>query len=294
MVEEIIVCAPRFDEVTEFCFDESRSLIKFAEAEGVKIVDLPDEQAIRENVEKAIAEHPDALIYHTDHGSPDKAWGDDNRPVLDLKNVGLLSMREAYMNNCSSAKELGVKAYQEGCQAYWGSVDVVSFTTDAWEDFKEAFLHGLKLRIQGFTWTECLKKTREKLNELIDKLLTEGKILAAACMRSFRDTLVCYTPETPPEESQCPVRQAAINRFGPKIGWRLSRSLPFSLAFFALGMFMLGVLGHDFAHQVWELKGTVFSLEGGYIGLLGAAICFPLSFLLAYYQVWKLLKRKQK
>ena len=27
-----------------------------------------------------------------------------------------------------------------------------------------------------------------------------------------------------------------------------------------------GVALHDFAHQVWELKGTVISLEGGYVG----------------------------
>jgi len=29
-----------------------------------------------------------------------------------------------------------------------------------------------------------------------------------------------------------------------------------------------GIVAHDFAHQVWELKGTVFSLEGGYVGLI--------------------------
>ena len=29
-----------------------------------------------------------------------------------------------------------------------------------------------------------------------------------------------------------------------------------------------GIALHDFAHQVWELKGTVISLEGGYIGFI--------------------------
>ena len=29
-----------------------------------------------------------------------------------------------------------------------------------------------------------------------------------------------------------------------------------------------GIALHDFAHQVWELKGTVISLEGGYVGFL--------------------------
>ena len=35
-----------------------------------------------------------------------------------------------------------------------------------------------------------------------------------------------------------------------------------------------GVALHDFAHQVWELKGTVISLEGGYIGFLGMLLAF--------------------
>jgi hypothetical protein len=29
-----------------------------------------------------------------------------------------------------------------------------------------------------------------------------------------------------------------------------------------------GIALHDFAHQVWELKGTPVSMEGGYIGFL--------------------------
>lgn len=32
--------------------------------------------------------------------------------------------------------------------------------------------------------------------------------------------------------------------------------------------FGLGVLVHDYAHQVWELKGYHNLLEGGYIGLV--------------------------
>jgi len=31
-----------------------------------------------------------------------------------------------------------------------------------------------------------------------------------------------------------------------------------------------GIAAHDFAHQVYQLKGTVLSLEGGYVGL---ALC---------------------
>lgn len=266
MVEGIIVVAPRFDEVTEYCFEESRDLIKYAKKEKVKIYDLPDEQAIRENLEKETKLHPEALIYHTDHGSPDKAWGDDERPVLDLKNVKVLASKEAFMNNCSSAKELGVKAYQNGCLAYWGNTDIVGFTTDAWETFKEAFLYGLKLRIQGYNWAECLKKTKEKVTQLIDKLLTEGKILAAAFMRSFRDTLVCYTPETPPQDSGCAARRLAIRLFGCEVGWKISRTVALGWLFSLSGW---GITLHAIANELYWKGGytEILKAQGEWIGL---------------------------
>jgi hypothetical protein len=37
-----------------------------------------------------------------------------------------------------------------------------------------------------------------------------------------------------------------------------------------------GVALHDFAHGVWELKGTPLSPEGGYIGFAGIALSIML------------------
>jgi len=36
----------------------------------------------------------------------------------------------------------------------------------------------------------------------------------------------------------------------------------------ALTFFSYGVALHDFAHQVYQLKSTVYSVEGGYVGFL--------------------------
>ena len=33
-----------------------------------------------------------------------------------------------------------------------------------------------------------------------------------------------------------------------------------------------GWLSHDFVHQVYQLKGTCFSIEGGYWGILGVIL----------------------
>jgi len=168
-VDVIISCAPLFDEVTEYCYEESRDLIRYAESRGFKVVDLAKEDAVRERVEEALRRNPGALFFHSDHGSPDRVWGNDGRPVLDLENVDLLRGRETVQNNCSSARILGVEAWRRGCKAYLGYVDMVYFTTDAWETFKKAFLYPVKRRLHFFVMTAiawsvtrriCLLKSR--------------------------------------------------------------------------------------------------------------------------------------
>ena len=216
----MIICAPIFDFVTEITYDESREAKKYAEYHGVATIDLSDELAIKANVEAELRINLTALFFHADHGNPDMIWGDDEKPVIDMNNVQLLADRENYMVNCSSAKTLGVEAFKKGALAFWGYTDIVSLTTDALPEFEEFFLYGLKRRIDGQDWPECLEGAITKANELIDKLVNEGKTLAATCMLQDRDILVCYTPENPPISS-CPFRRLAIFLFGEEIGWKL-------------------------------------------------------------------------
>jgi len=175
---------------------------------------LSKDDAVREKVEEALRQHSGALFFHTDHGSPDKAWGNDGRPVIDLKNVDLLRDRETVQNNCSSAKILGVEAWRRGCKAYLGYVNTVYFTTDAWEIFKEAFLYPVKRRLDGYSWKECLELTKKKMTEMIDMLVKAGKALAATFLRHDRDCLVLYTPDMPPEEPACPISRLIQKIFG--------------------------------------------------------------------------------
>jgi len=43
-----------------------------------------------------------------------------------------------------------------------------------------------------------------------------------------------------------------------------------------LAAIFYGVALHDFAHQVWELKGYHNLVEGGYVGFIGLAACIIL------------------
>lgn len=271
---------PLFDEATEYTFDEAQDAIEYLKTKGIEVIDLPKEQAIRENVEKILRENPNIYVAHYNHGSDDKLWGNDERPVIDLNNVDLLSNRECYNNNCSSAKKLGVEAWKRGA-VYWGYKDIFYFTTDAIEEFKEFVNNGIKRRVDGHSWKECLSMTKELATKLIDNLVKAGKALAAACMMNDRDCLVCYNAETP--TTDCTARKIAIKVFGPKLGWRLTRTFPISIALFFLG---LGILLHDYFHTLWKVGGykEILSFQGGYFGVTILII----GFLLAYYQVWTL------
>jgi len=280
-----LMIRPVFDEVTEITFDEAQDVLNYFEEKGIEYIDLAKDKATKENVEKVLRENPNIKIAHYDHGNETSWIGSDEKPCVSTQNVNVLKGRECYCNNCSSAKKLGVEAWKLKA-IYWGYTEVFVFTTDAKEEFKQFVNHGIKRRVDGYSRKKCLEMTKNLANKLIDKLVKAGKGLAASCLRWDRDHLVCYTEDMPPEETDCPARKLAIKIFGSKIGWKLSRTFPFSIAFFFLG---LGILLHDYFDALWHIGGykEILSLQGGYFG---AAILVA-GFLFAYYQVWSILKK---
>jgi len=214
------VLRPLFDPVTQDTFDEAADVLAYMQQKGVETVDLAKGDCVRARVEALLNARPDLNVHHADHGNVDRWYGNDEQPCVDLQNVQLLKAREVYCNNCSSAKTLGVEAFKAGCLAYWGYTGVVSYTTDALEEFKEAFNYGLKRRIDGLTWAECLAAAKQRMTELVNALVASGRVLAATCLRDDRDILVCYTPESPPQ-STCAVRRFLIRVLGVERGWRV-------------------------------------------------------------------------
>jgi hypothetical protein len=89
-----------------------------------------------------------------------------------------------------------------------------------------------------------------------------------------------------PPTTDCAFRKIAIKIFGPKIGWKLTKAFPISVATFFLG---LGILLHDYCHALWQVGGLkeLFSLQGGYFG----AVILTVGFILAYYQLVIALRR---
>lgn len=144
----LITVAPVFDEVTEITVQEKERVKLYAEEYDVQVFDYSEGLATPVLVDEILREYPSAMFFHADHGSPDKLYGVNASVIINLDNVDLLASRECYMDNCSSAKTLGVEAFKQGCPMFWGYKDVFSLTTDALDEFSDFVLYGVMRRIE--------------------------------------------------------------------------------------------------------------------------------------------------
>jgi len=248
-----LVIAPRFDNATEYSYDWSREAVEILKHGGYTVIDMGGGTVRRRDVEEKIR-NADMVVFYN-HGTEDALWGSRDEPVIDTLNAMLLSGRECYTMACLSAKKLGVEAYKLGCKAYWGYCEPFSFTTDAADVFKKFANEGLRLRIiEKVSWKTALEKTRQLGQELSEKLLDEGKMVASICMKMNAENLRCYNGEPP--STTCFFRRTAIKLFGVRLGWRITRSFAASVAFLlsSLAIYTLNGLHVLAFSHVFELS----------------------------------------
>jgi hypothetical protein len=128
--------------------------------------------------------------------------------------------RVAIVGNCLWGSDGGIDAWKKGARAVWCYTKEFGFSTDALAEFGRFANEGLRLRLEGKSWIECLRMAKELARELASRLVEAGKYIAAVLLSRDAEILVCYTPENPPE-SHCPLRRLLIKLFGPRIGWSL-------------------------------------------------------------------------
>jgi hypothetical protein len=222
----MLIAAPRFDEATQYAY---KWALQLAQELGGEQTRLLEKDATRENFEGEIGRHMLFIFY--DHGEEDRLIAQDGKEsMLDLDNVDLVAKKECYVMACLSAKKLGVEAYKRGA-VYWGYVAVFGFTTEEEGLFCEAANYGLIVKVkEGLSWKQALQRAKQKFTELMDRARDAWTKI---WLRYDRDNLVCYSEETPPE-SKCVFRKLAIKLFGPRVGWRLSRTFPLSVFTFAV------------------------------------------------------------
>ncbi|GAI05363.1 unnamed protein product [marine sediment metagenome] len=200
-----LLVRPRFDEPTQHSFAFAGEILQWcrqAKPLIVDVIELAEGEAIRARVEQELTPDVDLFIFY-DHGDEDALIGQDEKPVIDLENAGLLAGKEVFTLACLSAKDLGPAVWRQG-GTYWGYVDVFSFTTDSLAEFQEAANCGFKFRfIEGDTRQNSLQRAKETFTRLALELVDAGKVFAAICMREDGDTLVYLDAHKPEEKEGC-------------------------------------------------------------------------------------------
>lgn len=214
-LEWLVAAAPRFDEVTEFSLEWCKAAVDEL-LPYFRMSRCFDEKAVKDIVLEMLVASKAEWFMHYDHGSEYVMWGDDEKPIIDLSNLGELAGKHVYCMNCSSGKGLGAHAVEKGVLEYWGYVDVVAFTTDAIEEFGEAFNYGiLRAASEGKWLKDVLEETRQHGYDIADKLRDEGKIFAAATLVKDMHILhVFYEGGPPPPEPECRLSSALLRLFG--------------------------------------------------------------------------------
>lgn len=255
----MLVIAPRFDEVTEY---SRRWVERLLDELSIEVEKLFDADATRVNFERRVGEH--SLIVFYDHGDRAGLLEQGGKGyVIDKGNAHLLKGREIYTLACLWCSDGGVDAWRKGARVVWGYVKEFVFTIEEEELFMECANYGLVVRFkEGVSWEEAFERAIEKFNEAIGRA-RDG--WSKVWLRYDRDALVCYTRSRPPMRSSCPLRNMLIRVLGAGIAWKVEFREVIGFMMMWIGY---GVALHDYIHQVWELRGTIFSVEGGYIGFL--------------------------
>lgn len=215
----LLEVAPCFEQITEYSLRWSQRL---HEELGEKHVSCLRDTAVRDVFEDYVEEYDPELITFYDHGNEDVLVGNDEKPLLDTGNVGILKGRDMYTMACLSAKRLGADAYRKGCRAYWGYTQPFSFVTTDEEIFSILANMGLILkRKERLSWEECVSRVKDAYNKRIEELGDEGNPWTIIALISDRDCLVCWTDVTQPP-SDCTFRNFAVRIMGTP-GQKLSK-----------------------------------------------------------------------
>jgi hypothetical protein len=253
----MLAVAPCWDEPTQYSFKWINSLLNQL---NVEYTPLFKDDATRENFEREAEKH-DLIVFYN-HGSSSGLYAQKGTSyVIDKNNDHLLKDKVIFTLACLWCSDGGIDAWRKGAKVVWGYTSEFGFTLTDEDLFEGCANIGLILVVkEGKTWDEALKLAKQKFNEAIGKAKDPWSVI---WLRHDRDALVCYTESSPPQTSKCLLRRTLIKLLGPEKAWKITTKKLIGVMAFSIGY---GIALHDFAHQTFELKGTVLSLEGGYIG----------------------------
>jgi len=182
-MREILITRPWVDVPTSYLYKWGEQFIKFANDHNFKIIDLPKEKATRREVEERIKKLKPRFLFFNGHGDESSIEGQNEIIVAVSENEEILQGSITYSLTCNSAKVLGEKAVEKGCDAFVGYERPFFLLNDdnmcsrPLEDkIAEPFLDSAftfpKMLVKGHTVGESVEKTLERFKRWLEKFLT--------------------------------------------------------------------------------------------------------------------------
>lgn len=119
----VMFVRPRYDEVTSIVFEWAEEVIDYANKLGYEVIDIKVGEAFRKNVEDALISYDPKFFLHYGHGKGDALLGQDNDPIIDLKNISLLKGRMTFAVSCDSGRRLAYEIGKNGKSWFGGFRD---------------------------------------------------------------------------------------------------------------------------------------------------------------------------
>src|SRR3989344_4374044 len=174
----IIIGRCSCDSVVKYPFYWCEELIKEASKIGYNVVDLKNENFIKDKFLKQIETHNPNFVFLNGHGDEYTAMGYQRAPVLMAnKNDHLLKGKVAHIISCFTAKFLAQSAMDKGCRGYIGYKDYFSIwfiEEDPKKDivstmFQEAVNSASKVLINGGSVKDAFNKSQETYDKRINE-----------------------------------------------------------------------------------------------------------------------------
>ena len=257
---------PKFDQATEYSIVWNRRLIEKLKFNN--LYELIEHQVTRKNFEK-FAPQADLFIFY-DHGNQNALIAQGAvENLVDSNNVELLRGASVYTMCCLAAKKLGAEAYRKGVKHWWGYTEAFSFIPTSEEVYSDLANLGLILiQEENMCWNDAIAEVKLAYDNAIEENdENNGDPWVSITLAWDKDALVCWSGKNPPPTT-CTFRATGIKLFG-KAGQHISRKMALSVALFLVSY---GISLLDFTYQVFQLKNSWWSIEGGYLGFAGMLV----------------------
>ncbi len=186
-----LLTRPEHDDTTYYLSCWCKETIKLAEERGIKVLDLNQEQANRQEFENKIKKFSPNLVVLNGHGSEEMVMGHKNQPlVLINDNEMMLRSKIVYAISCRSAKKLGRKSVEVGTVCYTGYEEDFIFVYEPdkisrplTDETAKLFLEHSRIFIESLMKENCvgdsLERSKRILKDNFIKALSDKNISTA-------------------------------------------------------------------------------------------------------------------